>query len=244
MKRVVIVLAFLGALVLHGAILLLGGLVLFPDKDAPDATAEVDLLSGAVEEKKDEAKDDEKRDAQESAEEAPDESLKAEAPEMPDLRNLAALEGPANGPALAAMSLSDLESALGGSGGGAGGFATGFSFASGGRIGATGLGGPGGDGLDAAFSIADLDQRPRPIIQTMPDYPVELRKRKVEGTVQVVFLVDREGRVTNPRVEKSTNPAFERPALEAVRRWKFEPGTRSGQHVAFKMRVPITFNAG
>ena len=243
MKRIV-VLAFLAAVVLHGAILLLGGLVLFPGKQKTDVRADVDLLSEAAEEKKDDKKDEEKREAQETAEETPEESLEAEAPEMPDLRALAALEGPASGPALAAMSLSDLESALGGSGSSGGGFATGFSFTSGGRIGATGIGGPGGGDADAAFSIADLDQRPRPIIHTAPDYPVDLRKRKVEGTVQVVFLVDREGRVTNPRVEKSTNPVFERPALEAVRRWKFEPGTRSGQNVAFKMRVPITFNAG
>jgi len=244
MKRIV-VLAFLGALVLHGAILLLGGLVLFPAKAENDLRADVDLLSEEAGEKKDDKKEEEeKREDQEAAEDTPEESLKADAPEMPDLRALAALEGPANGPALAAMSLSDLESALGGAGGAGGGFATGFSFTSGGRIGATGLGGPGGDDLDAAFSIADLDQRPRPIIQTAPDYPVDLRKRKVEGTVQVVFMVDREGRVANPRVEKSTNPVFERPALEAVRRWKFEPGTRSGQNVAFKMRVPITFNAG
>jgi TonB family protein len=243
MKRIV-VLAFLGALVLHGAILLLGGLVLFPEKSGTDVRADVDLLSEAAEEKDDKKDDEEKREAQKSTEETPGESLKADAPEMPDLRALAALEGPATGPALAAMSLSDLEGALGGAGGGGGGFATGFSFASGGRIGASGLGGPGGDELADAFSIADLDQRPRAIIQAAPDYPVDLRKHKVEGTVQVVFMVDREGRVTNPRVEKSTNPAFERPALDAVRRWKFEPGTRSGQNVAFKMRVPITFNAG
>ena len=44
MKKV-IVLAFFGAVVLHAAILLLGGLVLFPGKKAADTTAEVDLLS-------------------------------------------------------------------------------------------------------------------------------------------------------------------------------------------------------
>ena len=36
---------------------------------------------------------------------------------------------------------------------------------------------------------------------------------------------------------------LERPAIEAVRQWKFEPGTRNGEKVAFKMRVPITFTA-
>jgi protein TonB len=44
-------------------------------------------------------------------------------------------------------------------------------------------------------------------------------------------------------VQQSSDPAFEAPALQAVRRWRFEPGKRNGQSVAFKMRAPITFKA-
>jgi protein TonB len=99
-------------------------------------------------------------------------------------------------------------------------------------------------GVEQIFSLADLDQRPRPIFQTPPHYPPELRRSRRQGTVHVVFLVDPQGRVTSPKVEKSTDPAFERVALEAVRQWRFEPGTRKGEKVQFKMRVPITFSAG
>jgi protein TonB len=99
------------------------------------------------------------------------------------------------------------------------------------------------DELNRIFSLADLDQRPRVIFQRMPSYPPELRKQKRQGTVHVIFLVDTRGRVVNPKVEKVTDPAFAEPALEAVKQWKFEPGTRNGEKVPFKMRVPITFNA-
>jgi protein TonB len=102
--------------------------------------------------------------------------------------------------------------------------------------------GSGDEEINKIFSLADLDQRPRVIFQRVPNYPPELRRRN--GTVYIVFLVDTKGRVTNPKVEKSTDPAFERPALEAVKQWRFEPGTRNGEKVAFKMRAPITFNAG
>jgi protein TonB len=61
--------------------------------------------------------------------------------------------------------------------------------------------------------------------------------------VTVVFQVDTSGRVVDPRVAKSTDPAFDRAALEAVRQWRFEPGTRDGEPVQFKMKIPITFNA-
>jgi protein TonB len=101
-----------------------------------------------------------------------------------------------------------------------------------------------GGGLDEIFSLGELDQRPRVIFQRMPTYPPELRRSKRQGTVYVIFIVNKEGRVENPKIEKSTDPAFEKPALDAVRQWRFEPGTRNGEKVQFKMRIPITFNAG
>lgn len=100
-----------------------------------------------------------------------------------------------------------------------------------------------GAGLDEIFSLSDLDQKPRPIFQRPPSYPQELRKQRRQGTVYVLFTVDRQGRVTDAKVDKSTDPAFEKPALEAVKQWKFEPGTRKGEPVQFRMRIPITFNA-
>lgn len=96
--------------------------------------------------------------------------------------------------------------------------------------------------MDAIFSAADLDQMPRPIFQPPPEYPPELRKKRVEGTVYVVFVVDKNGRVVNPVVQSSTTPALEVPAVQAVKRWRFEPGRRRGQTVQFKMRVPISFS--
>jgi protein TonB len=100
-----------------------------------------------------------------------------------------------------------------------------------------------GDEPGGVFSLADLDQRPRAIFQTPPQYPPELRRRGIAGTVTILFTVDQTGRVVSPKVERSTDPAFESPAIEAVRQWRFEPGTRKGQPVQFRMRVPITFNA-
>jgi len=97
---------------------------------------------------------------------------------------------------------------------------------------------------DAVFSMADLDQAPKIVSQPPPRYPSEMRARKTRGTVYVLFIVDHNGRVVKPKVQKSTHSAFARPALEAVRRWRFEPGKRNGKAVQFRMRVPITFAVG
>jgi protein TonB len=86
-----------------------------------------------------------------------------------------------------------------------------------------------------------VDQKPRAIYQASPMYPSEMRGKKIEGVVTVLFVVDASGKVTNLRVEKSSAVTFEKPAMEAVRRWKFEPAIKGGQRVACKMRVPIRF---
>jgi protein TonB len=88
--------------------------------------------------------------------------------------------------------------------------------------------------------MSDLDQKPRVIYQPSPQTNAALQKL-TPGTVTIVFVVDQRGRVENPIVQSSTNPAFETPALAAVKQWKFEPGKRNGEPVRFRMRVPITF---
>ena len=142
-------------------------------------------------------------------------------------------------PALSPMSLSDLESALA-PGGGGGMFGGGGGFQSG-RIGGKGGGGLGAD-MDQAFSMADLDQKPRVVYQPAPVYPAALRSRKIDGIVTVIFVVDANGRVANAKVEKSSDPAFDKPALDAVRKWKFEPAMKEGRKVSAKMRAPIRFD--
>lgn len=102
-----------------------------------------------------------------------------------------------------------------------------------------GLGG-GGGGMGELANLADLDQKPRILHQPSPVLSEKVRKR-APGTVYVLFIVDEDGRVTRPKVQKSTDPIFERPALNAVKQWKFEPGKRKGQPVSFRMRVPISF---
>ena len=99
-------------------------------------------------------------------------------------------------------------------------------------------------GMDAVFSMAELDQKPRAVFRPNPRYPEELQRQGVEGTVYVVFMVSKNGRVEKAKVQKSPHPAFAQEALEAIEKWKFEPGRRKGQPVPFRMRVPITFSQG
>jgi protein TonB len=93
---------------------------------------------------------------------------------------------------------------------------------------------------DQLFSLGDLDQKPRVIYQPGPTLTPALR-RAGGGTVIIIFIVDKRGRVKNPIVKSAPKDIYKRPALSAVKQWKFEPGKRRGQPVSTRMRVPITF---
>jgi protein TonB len=94
---------------------------------------------------------------------------------------------------------------------------------------------------EGAFDVADLEKRPEAVSQIPPAYPAELRKAKIEGLVTLVFVLSEEGRVEDPRVEDSSRPEFEKPALEAIRKWRFRPGMKDGQAVRTYIRLPMRF---
>jgi len=95
---------------------------------------------------------------------------------------------------------------------------------------------------DEAFDVGDLDRRAEPVSQVSPTYPPELRKAKIEGRVTLAFVVTEDGRVEDPRVENSTRPEFEKPALDAVRRWRFRPGEKDGKPVRAFCSLPMRFH--
>jgi protein TonB len=94
---------------------------------------------------------------------------------------------------------------------------------------------------DDAFDVSDLEKRPEAVSQVAPTYPAELRKAKIEGLVTVVFVLGEDGRVEEPRVENSSRPEFEKPALDAIRKWRFRPGMKDGQAVRTYIRIPMRF---
>ncbi len=83
---------------------------------------------------------------------------------------------------------------------------------------------------------------PKWISRTPPVYPLAMRRSGLRGNVVVEFVVDIEGRVREPVVVRTLNPAFNEAALTAIRRWKFEPARSAGVPVNCKMQQPISFS--
>ncbi len=82
---------------------------------------------------------------------------------------------------------------------------------------------------------------PVPVRTVAPDYPSELRRDEVSGVVIVKCTIDVQGNVVEPSVEKSSNNAFDGPALAALKKWKFKPAKQDGAPVAIKVSIPIKF---
>jgi protein TonB len=80
----------------------------------------------------------------------------------------------------------------------------------------------------------------RPLSTPAPRYPPEALRAGQSGEVQVEFTVNPDGSVANARVVRANPPrVFDREAVAAVRRWRFEP---VGEPVT--TRRTIGFNPG
>jgi protein TonB len=106
-----------------------------------------------------------------------------------------------------------------------------------------GPGDPNKFGRPALPGAEALDRTPRAMVQPSPAYPSDLRNAGIDGTVVVEFVVDTTGRVVKAEATRWSQREFADPAVRAVLRWRFEPGTIGGRKVSFRMAVPIEFNA-
>ncbi|MGH8083786.1 MAG: energy transducer TonB [Lysobacter sp.] len=75
-----------------------------------------------------------------------------------------------------------------------------------------------------------------------PVYPPELACADIGGTVGLLMEIGVDGSPANIRIESSSGqPMLDQSAMEAVKAWKFRPGTRNGNPVSTDLRVPVTF---
>ena len=70
---------------------------------------------------------------------------------------------------------------------------------------------------------------PAAMARFQPDYPPELIRADIEGTATVRILIGSDGRVKAVEMVSATHPGFfEATRKQALRFWKFKPGTRDG----------------
>src|SRR5262249_52617763 len=93
----------------------------------------------------------------------------------------------------------------------------------------------------AVFEMNKVDQTPKPVFQARPAYPFEMRRAGTQGEVVVDFVVDAKGEVQNAFALRSSQREFEASAVQAVSKWKFQPGLKGGAAVNTHLQIPIVF---
>lgn len=85
---------------------------------------------------------------------------------------------------------------------------------------------------------------PEAILRVAPTYPLSMLRAGIRGDVETEFTVDREGRAKDLVINHSLNAAFDDPAVDALRRWKFLPATQDGAPVERRIGQIIGFRMG
>jgi TonB family protein len=87
-----------------------------------------------------------------------------------------------------------------------------------------------------------FEKEPVLIRKVDPVYPKLAREAELEGTVAVNIWVDKQGKVRDVKVLKSTSEIFVQPVIDAVKQWQFSPAMMKNGPVAVWVAVPFRFS--
>lgn len=85
-------------------------------------------------------------------------------------------------------------------------------------------------------------ESPRAIKIVRPEYPQDALLKGAEGWVNISMLITPAGNVQDPRVEETSNGSlFNRAAISAVRKWKYEPFVAADPQEKRRVTVRVDF---
>jgi len=85
--------------------------------------------------------------------------------------------------------------------------------------------------LPALLSVSLSQESPRKVIaKTAPSYPELAKRMHVTGKVRVEVDIAPSGAVSSARLVGG-NPVFEKRAIDAIKKWRFEPASKETKAV-------------
>ena len=84
--------------------------------------------------------------------------------------------------------------------------------------------------------------QPSVLSSVQPPYTEEAKQSKVTGTVVVQVLVLPDGSVQFDKIINSLGYGLDESAIEAIKRWRFNPGSKDGVPVATTVQLNVTFS--
>ena len=82
---------------------------------------------------------------------------------------------------------------------------------------------------------------PKLIYKVEPSYDPSAKEDKVEGAVVLSLVVTAAGIAEDIQVVKSLDPRLDQKAIEAVKQWRFQPGTKDDKDVNVEAKIEVNF---
>ncbi len=82
---------------------------------------------------------------------------------------------------------------------------------------------------------------PKPTFSPDPKFPDLPEGAEERGTVVMLIGVNAKGHVGAVRVLRSDEAAFEKTAVETVKKWRFKPAQKNGHPVPVQVTVEMKF---
>ena len=86
-------------------------------------------------------------------------------------------------------------------------------------------------------------KNPEVVLEKKPSYTAAAMHKKIQGSVVLESIVDKEGRPTDIKVVKSLDKenGLDERAVEALKEWRFKPAMKEGKPVQVLVSVEMTF---
>lgn len=96
--------------------------------------------------------------------------------------------------------------------------------------------------LQTEFEMGKVDIFPMVTRRLEPVYPFRAKRMGITGKVDIRFMVDTNGSVSDLQIIESTPPnVFDESVRKAVNRWRFQPGQKDNRAVNTWMTTTIHF---
>ena len=96
--------------------------------------------------------------------------------------------------------------------------------------------------FDSVYKVGNGVTAPKAIYAPDPSFSDQARADHFQGTCVLSLIVGPDGRPYNIKPERTLGEGLDQKAIEAVRRWKFEPARKDGKPVPVAIHVQVEFH--
>jgi TonB family protein len=102
--------------------------------------------------------------------------------------------------------------------------------------------GDGGGCCEGTYQVGGGVTSPTVLSRVEPEYSEEARKARYEGTVLLEAVVRKDGHIDTIRLLRSLGFGLDQNAIDALKKWRFHPGTKNGKPVDVILNIAVSFN--